>query len=414
MKQLLIHNALLFDCTGRAPQSGGAMLVEDGQIKAVGTNQSLGADTLKNRDDVTAIDAGGRSLLPGLIDGHVHLSQVFVTESGAHRVARLEPDSWFALRMLRNAWDALCAGITTVRVVGDHNHIDLELKRAIHGGQIPGPRIVTAGRPIISTGGHGHNLVSCLEADGPYEIRKAARAQIKAGADLVKLMITGGIASPGEQVDTPQMTFDEMEAATTVAHHYDKPVAAHAGGIRSIQMAIKAGVDCFEHGYIIDEETADMLVRENRILVPTLGVTHHPEYIEDSKRPEWWRLKAQRAKQRHQQSFLTCLRAGVKIGIGSDIPDIHEYGIKEMELLQSVGMDGMKVLEAATRVNAEICRVADRVGTLETGKDADCILVDGDPRTVTNVRKLRLVVKSGKIIVSKLASVEAPAALANV
>jgi imidazolonepropionase-like amidohydrolase len=347
------------------------------------------------------LDLGGQSVLPGIMDMHVHLGQVVAGLHGSEALAKLEPEHSMTLRALKDAMTALDAGVTYVRVVGQAYFIDVSLKRAFEDGLYEGARILPSGHAIIATGGHGHNLPGCYEVDGPDGMRKAVRLQLRNGAEAIKLIITGGIGTPGEEVNTPQLSGEEIAAATQIAHWAGRRVAVHAGNATSIATAVRAGVDSVEHGYQIDEATADLMAERGTYLVPTLIVTQDPTYTKDPDRPEWWRNKILRAAEEHVHSFERARKAGVKIVLGSDAPGIGRHAILELETLVSVGMTPLAAIQAATSTAAELAG-DENLGTIAPGKLADLLIVDGDPsQSISDVRNVRLVLQGGRVVVDR-------------
>ena len=195
--------------------------------------------------------------------------------------------------MAQNAREALYAGITTTRSVGERHGVDFALRAAVDAGQVPGPRIFTGGYALAISGGHGvRQLGPAIEADGPYEFRKAARGQLKKGADHIKIMISGGISGQFESIASSQMARDEMEAVVEVAHNAGKRVCAHSGGAAAMLQAIEAGVDCLEHGYFLTEEVAKLMVERGTFLVPTICVSRADDYKRRIGASEWRSAKA--------------------------------------------------------------------------------------------------------------------------
>ncbi len=371
------------------------MLIEDGRITAAGA-----------RDDVVAVangaetlDLGGAYLLPGLMNLHVHLGLVL---PGMTHLAGEAPAAR-ALRMAANARETLHAGVTTVRLVGEYAQTDFAVRNAIERGQIEGPRIWTAGAPIICTGGHGHGPAGGLEADGPDELRKAVRSQLKLGADLIKIMISGGIAGQHETIDTAQLDPDEMRAVTTVAHGWGKKVAAHAGPPGVISQAIDAGVDCIEHGYFLTAEVAEKMVEHGTWLVPTIVVSRCREFYDRIGAPEWMVERALTAGERHFAALQAAVAAGVRIALGTDMLPAEPFEssngtVRELEYMVEAGMSPLDVVRSATIRAAELLGVEDELGRPVPGMLADLIAVGGDPTLdVSVLADVRLVVKGGEI-----------------
>lgn len=396
-RQTLLTNCTVIDGTGGQPVPNAFVAIDGERIAHVGQMSELPAD-LSNRNP---LDLSGMAVLPGLMDMHVHLGQVVAGVHGTEALAKLEPEHSMTLRALKDAMTALNAGVTYVRVVGQAYFIDVAIKRAFEEGLYDGPRILPSGYAIIATGGHGHNLPGCYEVDGPDGIRKAVRFQLRNGVEAIKLIITGGIGTPGEEVNTPQLSGEEIAAATQIAHWAGRRVAVHAGNAQSIATAARAGVDSVEHGYQIDEATADLMAERGTYYVPTLIVTQDPAYTKDPARPEWWRNKIERAAAEHLRSFERARRAGVKIVLGSDAPGIARHAILELESLVTSGMTPLEAVQAATSTAAELAR-DDSLGAVASGKLADLLVVEGDPsRTISDVRNVRLVFQGGRTVVDR-------------
>jgi imidazolonepropionase-like amidohydrolase len=304
------------------------------------------------------------------------------------------------VRAVRHAADTLRCGTTTVRDVGCPHGVAFAIREAIKAGIIPGPRILASGAPIVMTGGHCHPMG--VEVDGPYEARKAARQQLKEGADLVKMLATGGVYGlHHDEPWSPQLELDELQAAVTEAHKAHRVAAIHAEGEHGIAIALEAGADTVEHGNQLTRELADRMARNGVFLVPTLawffnvaearpGPTFNEEYVRKG------RIMAEASA----QSIMLAKNAGVRIAAGTDtgaplVP--HNSVRREIELLVRLGLSPHDAIQSATRVAAEALRLEQKVGTLESGKYADIIAVGGDPTLDPSaLYDLRLVIKGGQ------------------
>jgi imidazolonepropionase-like amidohydrolase len=397
----LLTNCHVIPCDGQPIIEDAGVLVEGNTIRAIDRREAL-APLLRDLGQVQTHDLGGRWLLPGLMDMHVHLG--LALPGPARLAAKLETDMELTIRAYRNALDALQAGVTFLRTVGDPRHVDLALKRAINAGQLEGPRIVSAGRAVIITGGHGSGSDGCIEADGPEGFRSAIRAQLKAGADHIKLCITGGIAGEHEQIRDSQATYAEMEAACEAAHNAGKRVTAHAGSPKAISLGIEAGLDCIEHGYFLDDDTVEMMVKHGTYLVPTLSVSRCPDYMRERGCPQWMIDKSLRAGEDHMLAFQKALAAGVKIAMGTDMLPTDGYDgtlavYRETEWMVEGGMRPEQALVAATATAADPCNVGDRLGTVAPGKLADLIATPASPLDdVRNIRRVDFVMKDGEVV----------------
>jgi imidazolonepropionase-like amidohydrolase len=397
----VLTNCSVVPCDGAAPIEDAAVLIADNTIEAVDRRAAL-APLLEQSTGLDVRDMGGRWLMPGLMDMHVHLS--LALPGPAEIAAKVETDMALTLRAYRNALDALNAGVTFLRMVGDARNVDLELKRAINNGQIAGPRLFCAGRAVIVTGGHGFTSGTTVEADGPEGFRHAVRAQLRAGADVIKLCITGGIAGEHEQIRDSQATYAEMEAACEAAHNAGRRITAHAGSAKAISEGIRAGLDCIEHGYFLDEPTVEQMVKRGVYLVPTLSVSRAEDYMRRIGCPQWMIDKSLRAGEDHMRSFQMALEGGVKIAMGTDMLPADPYDgtlavYREVEWMVEGGMRPIDALRAATLSAAELCGVDDRLGSMRPGKLADLVAMPVNP--LENIRALRqidFVMKDGQVI----------------
>jgi imidazolonepropionase-like amidohydrolase len=387
----LIRNITLIDGLGGEPHHDWAVAVEGERIAWIGPSAQAPAF-----DPHDVVDGKGHTLLPGMINSHVHLCN----DGSADLFGQVLNDSIpiATIRSVLNARLTLAAGITTVRDCGAANQIAIEIAKAVDRGLIEGPRVRAAGRVVTMTGGHGHFIGR--EADGPDEVRKAVRAEIKGGANFIKVMATGGVLTPG--VDPSQTAFqlDEMQAAVEEAHKSGRPAASHAIGNGGIKNALRAGIDSIEHGFYLDDESLEMAVSQGTFLVPTLiavnRIVDNPDKI-----PAWVVEKAESESGHHRESFLAAVRSGMKIAAGTDAGtpfNPHGELPTELELMVEYGLSPTEALVAATRNAAENIDLLHEVGTLETGKLADLVLVNGDPTTdISAARDVVMVVKEGVV-----------------
>jgi imidazolonepropionase-like amidohydrolase len=367
-----------------------AVYVEKGQIHSFGDG---------TRDDAV-IDLQGAYLLPGLFNCHAHPAHVFPF----HQADPNESAAVTGLRCFRRGTDALRAGITTLRTTGTRHNADIHLRSMINKGWVEGPRIISAGRGIAVTGGHGAGSLGSHTADGPEEFLKRSREQLLEGADFLKIMINGGISGASEAFDEPQMTIEEIKAVVAVARSKNTYVVAHSGGSESIMKASHAGVRSFEHCYLMNREAA-RTVRENHGYVcPTLCVTRAPEWMKAHSFAEWTIKKALEAGKDHLESIRGAVQEGVKLIVGTDIPpgDTEEginITVKETEYLVTAGLSPLGALQAATLNPAELMGIGSQVGVVEPGHQADLIAVRENP--LENIQALRgifFVMQGGRII----------------
>jgi imidazolonepropionase-like amidohydrolase len=412
MSLTVFTHAFLVDCTGADPHEGAAVVVEDDRIKDVIPSGKVGP--LPGR--VTTLDCKGATLMPGLTDAHVHFCAV---QENVIDQYRLLPTSLLVARALRRAEECLRQGFTTVRDAGGS---DYGLREAISEGWYPGPRMLVSGNYISQTGGHGDKrrrsewvepLRCCLGmigaiADGEAEVRKAVREQLRHDADQIKIMASGGAMSPADELDTTQYTVPEMRAAVEEARAVGKYVLAHAYSDAAVRNAVEAGVRSIEHGNLIRETAARAIKAADAFLVPTM-VTYEAIYREGKRYGigDHQIQKIDLARQQSVRGLRYAYEAGCKIGSGSDLlGDMAAERATELELKSQV-MTPMDVLLSATKVNAELFRMSDRIGTVEAGKYADLIVVTGNPlknlRVFQNQDNLTVIMKGGRLYKGTLA-----------
>jgi len=400
--RILLRAAHLFDARKGVLVSPGAVLVEDARIAQVGADASAPAGT-------ETIDLGDSTLLPGLMDAHEHLTfeagpswykdEVELLQRPATEQAHFA--SAYARRVLE-------AGFTTVRDLGSSEYIDLGLRNAIRDGFVVGPRMLVALYPIGARGGHAD--IDPFPADrivpsgvrqgicaGPDQCRDAVRWQAKYGADVIKFMASGGVLSFGDTVDAPQLTLEEMAAIVDEAHRLGRRAAAHCHGDAAAKAAIKAGVDSIEHGSFLTRETLLSMKKAGTYLVPTL-LTRLALAKQDTFPPPI-QVKARAAMEAQARMIKQAIEIGVRIALGTDSAVTpHGRNGRELALLVESGMKPAVALQAATVVDAELLGIADRLGTLETGKLADLFVIDGNPLAdIRNTRRVRIVMKSGTV-----------------
>jgi imidazolonepropionase-like amidohydrolase len=404
VEHLVIDAGRLVDGTDSEPITDARLVVADGRVTAVGTQESV-----QMPDDADHHAYPAATVTPGLVDAHLHLSGArtmnpmdWATESTELGAARATAD----LRSL------LSAGFTSVRDVGSGT--GLALREAVAGGDVPGPRVFTSGRAISQTAGHGdsHFLpyewvddsgISTL-ADGPAECRKTARKRIREGVDLLKIMTTGGVLSEKDSPRQPQFTDDEIAAMVEEAHRVDIPVASHAQGAPGIKSALRNGVDTIEHGFHMDEEALDLFYRHDAVFVPTLAIMYKIVTEGDEHGvPEYGLEKSRAAREAHFDAVERAHEAGVPIAAGTDFigPDLVPHGENALELellVEECGLSPRDALRSATGVAARTLPEND-VGTLEPGNHADVVVLDGDPtRDITAVRAVEQVYKNGEAV----------------
>jgi imidazolonepropionase-like amidohydrolase len=313
--------------------------------------------------------------------------------------------------------EALQAGVTAMRVVGIPYWADIAWRESFHRGGYLGPRLFCCGHGLRTSAGHDPSGAAAAglmrSIDGPEAMVHAVRDQIQHGVDQIKLVTTGGIMGGGHDVMSAVMFLrEELEAALRIARQRGVPVAVHATFHEAVKWAVRAGAQSIEHGYILDEEAVSLMAQHGVYYVPTLALSHltadqastpyEHAYCQEHVLPDGYRQRANHFAPGHKDSFRMALQAGVKIASGSDQGPPREAALLEIEFLARCGLGAHGAIVAATRTAAELCQVADRLGTVEPGKLADLIVVADDPlEDIHNLRRLSLVVKGGQVVVDK-------------
>ncbi|MGB9867912.1 MAG: amidohydrolase family protein [Bacillota bacterium] len=380
--------------TAGKPARPATIVVEGNRIRAV----LEPGEPFEIPADATVIDARGKTVMPGLINAHTHICMGARPDPMA---AVRDGTLMMAYRAAANAQRTISNGITTIRDLGAPDGVDLALKRAIEEGTLKGPRMLVAGKSICMTGGHGFYM-GC-EVDGADEARKAARQQLKAGVDVIKVMATGGVLTPGVEPGSPQLTVEELRAAIEEAHKAGRRTATHAQGTTGIANAIEAGVDSVEHGIFLNEKLVELMAEKGIFYVPTLAA---PYYILKGGLaagiPEFAVRKTERVWDYHRASFQLALKSGVRIGVGTDAgTPLNPHGTitVELELMVECGMRVADALAAATLVNAQCLGIDDRLGSIEAGKLADIIVVGGNPlEDLKALDRVVTVIKDGIVV----------------
>jgi imidazolonepropionase-like amidohydrolase len=399
---LVIRAARLIDGRGGPPIEPATVVIDGDRISAVGRGIATPAGA-------RVVDLGAATLLPGLIDLHTHL-----TSTGVHwedELVKTTPGE-AALHGAKNARDTLMAGFTTVRDMGPTwPYVDVDLRKAIDGGLVPGPRMMVAGNYVSATGGAGDArqfsiyvdvpIVQNL-ADGPDAIRHAVRTNLKNGADFIKILATGAILSKGTPPGAQQYTEEELRVAVEEAKRWGRFVAAHAHGTDGIKAAIRAGVKTVDHGSMLDAEAIELMRTHHAYFVPTLYTSE--SIAIDPSVPASEKARSREMAEIKDKSFKLALAAGLPIGFGTDAAVVpHGLNAREFEYRVRLGESPIAAITSATRTSAEIMGWSDRVGTVEPGHFADLIAVGGDPlKDITELQRVRWVMKGGSIYKDEL------------
>lgn len=393
--------------------------VIDGVSDRVATNQTI----VVEGTSIVAIESGFRApgpgdvvvdvrsgtVMPGLMDMHVHLTSEYSRTSALDRFQKDGPD--VALDSVVYANRTLLAGFTTVRDLGDSHLASIALRDAINAGRIPGPRVFAAGKAIASTGGHGdptNGWADFLEGDpgptqgvanGPFQAAQAVRQRYKDGSDNIKITATGGVLSLAKNGLNPQFTEEEIVAIVSTARDYGFKVAAHAHGAEGAKRAVRAGVATIEHGTFLDDEAMQLMKQRGTFYVPTIsaGVWVYDQAQDPTFFPPVVRPKALAVGPQIQKTFAKAWKAGVPILFGTDTGvSAHGQNAREFVLMVDAGMPAMDAIRSATSATARYLEIADRVGTVAIGKQADLIAVPGDPLAdITAMQRVSFVMKEG-------------------
>ena len=380
---------------GGEPVRDAVVVIEDDRIIALGPSS-----TTEIPAEAEIVRADGAWLVPGLINMHVHLGLVLPGRL-AYELAD-ETEAELALRMAKNARETLRAGVTTIRLPGDSRHADIALARAIERGDAEGPRIVSAGEMVDITGGHGAEGET---HDGPYELRKAVRREIAAGASWIKIAISGGIATEHGDIAEALMTPDEIEAVIDAAHRFGAKVTAHSGSPVATTTAVAAGIDCIEHGYFLTREVLRDMKAHGTWLVPTIVVSQPATmpFFERIGSPPWYLERVKTVGARHFRSLQMAIEEGVSIALGTDqFPFEPNDGttatVREAEYYVEAGMTPLEALRAATIAPATLLGLEDAIGSLAPGKFADIVALESDPsEDISALRSMLFIMKSGGI-----------------
>ncbi|MEJ0057744.1 MAG: amidohydrolase family protein [Bacteroidota bacterium] len=391
----------LIDGTGKSV-SNAVIIIEGERILSIGSKQSI-------PKDAQVIDLGDFTVLPGMIDLHSHP----LAAGDEYQLDHLRKSSaQKALEGLKRTQDWLNAGWTTLRTAGDADvgYATLEIRDAINKGLFVGPRIYGAGHWISVTGGGGdinflsyeqHPVVDGLVVDGPDEMLKAVRNEIKYGSDWIKILVTGAYATAGDNPQNVHFSSEELKVAMEEAARRDVPVMAHAHSADGIKMAVRAGARTIEHGSFMDEEGMKLMIEHKTVLVPTLTIFKYTlETFKDSKALAKAYSIVKGYESQRDEIYRKAIKMGVKIGVGTDFfATPAEYGANEFSELVRLGMTPMQAIVAGTKGNSEVLGKEKEFGTIEAGKLADIIAVKGDPiADINELKKVKFVMIGGKVV----------------
>lgn len=373
----------LITAVGNEVLTNAYVVIEDKVIKAVSKEPVLVGK------GAVALDFSKYTVMPGIIDCHDHLG----LDLGDEAEQAKEHIGYTAIKGVNNAKKILKAGITTLRDTGEQQYLDTCWKRAIEEDMIIGPRMLISGQFICRTGGHAWFFGP--EADGVDGVRKAVRRQIKAGVDFIKFMITGGMSTEGSDPRVPEYTKEEIAAAVEEAHRANKKIAAHAHGGEGITWGIEAGIDSIEHGILMTEEQIELAAEKGTYIVVTSGLGK--VIASDPNVPEFYRDKVKDTVDKYLQTVKCAKKHGVNLAIGGDT--YHARPDKEMETLVAAGFTPLEAICIATISGAKLCGIDNITGSIEIGKFADIIAIDGDPlENIKDTKNVVHVMKEGRSV----------------
>ena len=396
----VLTNCNVIDCTGKPVMENMTVIISGNRISEISNRQYRGSD---QADEVRVIDLDGAYVLPGLWNNHTHLTDL---HPDIHNVIGTEALLPAAIRAGRMAMDALKKGFTSLRMVAERDYVDVAWKKAFDSGVFVGPRIIPSGYHIASTHGDASVLSwpGDIQVDGPHEIRKMVRQNIRNGAQIIKIQAN-------------VLSRDEIQTAIETAHSFGVPVTAHSSE-KGARIAVELGIDCIEHGYGLTDETLQLMAEKGTFYDPTIVCNLSAEFIAERERKIAdqgfkedqekinGRIRVAYADERSPEAavlqreiLLKAVKFGVKVITGGDSNPVGEQGLLEIEQQVFSGLPEMQVLIHATSNSAEMIGMLDDLGTIEEGKLADMIVVEDNPlENISNLRKITMVIKDGKIV----------------
>jgi imidazolonepropionase-like amidohydrolase len=394
VKQTLYSGGLIYDGLQQVLE-GQAVLVENERIKEVspvGDFQGFAGER---------VDFSGGTLLPGLIDCHVHL--IYGGEGDPKSKVGGSKPGELVMRALDRAQESLRSGVTSLRDLGGKDFLEFAVRDACNSGRQLGPTILAAGQMICMTGGHGNAFGRV--ADGPSEVIKAVREQVHAGSDVIKIMATGGVMTPGVNPEDAHYSLEELTVGIHEGHRFNKTCASHAQGSEGVLNAVRAGIDSIEHGIFLTDECVEEMLAAGTYLVPTLSALLNIVENKDRGVPAFAVEKSLRIKDRHQESIKMFYKAGGKIAMGTDAGtpyNLHGANAGELRFMTDIGISNLDALKFSTSNAADLLTLKER-GRIQKNCFADFLIVDGNPLEnilqVSERKNHRMVVKNGKAVV---------------
>ncbi len=407
--KIIITGGKLIDVEAGDIIEDSVIIIEDSRVTAAGSSNDI---ELPTGADIIKVDASGRTTLPGLIDAHTHL-QLVPAENEHETLIKSVPLK--AIQAASNAQKTLEAGFTTIRDLGAEHLVDLAVRDAINDGFIIGPSVLASGYKIAPTGADFRIYPPEVKISGQYtmdsasEIRRATRELVALGVDQIKIMTSGRTFRKTSSPDTKVYSLKEVKTAVEIAHDNGLKVSAHAHGAAGVKLALEAGCDTIEHGTILDKADIEFMLENNIYLVPTFSYSSNLKRLKgDSGIPDYSINKALSSRGKRLKSFQAAYQAGVKIAMGSDsgMPFVP-HGTNAIEIIEMVkaGMSNLDAIRSATIIAAGALGIEDRTGSIRPGKDADLIIVDGDPikniEVLSEINNIEMIIKSGEPVIKR-------------